>query len=192
MAQQVHKAVLFGKLFNAVEVRNVFYWGADAANPMSYADSAFIIDRVVELEGYARAISVNNLVYYKVETFNLVGTAWVPVRSRLFNDVGNLTADLGSYQTAALATAKTQVKRATGRKFLAGISETVTLDSQITWTGMISFAVFAVRWLAPLLIGTTTWYAGIPSKNSAFAPFTDIIGNALLSTMRRRKPGYGS
>lgn len=191
MAHQTTKVVLKGKLFNTVETRNIFYWGAEASAPLSYSNSVYMTDRVIEIAGYVCAIASKALQFYGVDVYNLVEGDWVALRQLLITQPGLVDGDITSYQTAILATGRTPTKGAIAKKYFPGIAESFTENSNLNWMAMIGFATAVARWIAPINVDGTIWYSGIPSKNSPFTPIHTAIGNSLLSTMRRRKPGYG-
>jgi hypothetical protein len=132
---------------------------------------------------------------YEVETkrWDVDAQYWSPLSNTVISTVqGEQSGDMSSFQTAILIGAKTAVKAARGRKFIAGAAELYTLDGAITGELIVAVAAFLVSYLSAVPVsGRGTWVPGIVSKNSIFAPFISGWFGNILSTMRRRKPGYG-
>ena len=194
MAQQIIKIVLKGNIAGATETRNVFYYGCAA-------DSIAANDYTSCMQALANAITthlptliVDVLNFYEFDCFHSDQEGhWIPGPVAAFNFVGTEGGDFSSFQTAGLLTFFTQVFKCRGRKFLAGIAETSTLAGRLTTAAIAHLVSFIASVLTPVMGAGTghTWYLGCPSKNSAFAPFVSAGVGSLLSTMRRRKPGYG-
>jgi hypothetical protein len=86
---------------------------------------------------------------------------------------------------------RTGVKRAIPRKYLPGLIDVNIVNGFIIPAMINSLLDFAAKWLAPVVVGALTWYPGIVSKNSAFAPLLDTAVTNVAGTWRKRKPGAG-
>ena len=191
MAQQIVKLEVKGTLFGAVQTRNVFYYGADTTTPGTQQADELAQNLEILVDDFSN-LAIPAMTFYEIGVSYWTGTQWQPLLDYPMSISGKETgSDICSYQTAGLMRAITSVIKATGRKFLPGIAESVTLDSQfIAGVALIIVGILA-DYLSVVQIQFVNWYPGIPSKNAAFAPFTSATWSSLLSTMRRRKPGYG-
>ena len=194
MAQEIVRAIAKGRLLGVVETRNMFYFGQANVTPDSEVGNA-LASQVAGMFGVVQDVLWDGWSLYEIETarWKVDEQFWAPLTSAIITGFsGTQNGDMSSFQTAVLIGAKTSVKAARGRKFLAGIAELYTLDGSIIGDALTSAAAFLILYLSPVPVaGRGTWVPGIVSKNSIFAPFVSgWIGN-ILSTMRRRKPGYG-
>lgn len=189
--QNVLKAVVKGHL-TIVETRNVHYYGCFMDSP-NWGDVATQVHTM--LSGMYTDLSATlaqALAFYEIEYFRKSEAQWFPVSVHTFVQTGALVDDISSYQTAALVTARTSVLRAIGKKFIPGISETRTVGGAIGSILATALLSYAADYITPVDdSAANTWVPGVVSKNSAFAPFVSASVGTILSTMRRRKPGYG-
>jgi hypothetical protein len=191
MSQQIIKLTLKGTLLNAVQTRNVFYYGADTTTPGGQqADELGV--QVEDIAADVVDIAAPAINFYQIDSSYWDGVAWQPIQEVTIDQTGgNTGSDMSSYQTSGLMRATTSVLKAVGRKFIPGIAESVTQDSQFIQGVAIYLVQLLADYIATVQVQFVNWYPGVPSKNSAFAPFTSATFSSLLSTMRRRKPGYG-
>jgi hypothetical protein len=193
MAQQVIKLVWKGLLLSSVETRTMFYYGCDTGAP-SMDDAAALATAVRYGLGYFNTHQTTEFHYYEVEAFflNMLGD-WITFYVHPETQAGLAEDDISAFQVAALVSAKTSVFKARGRKFLPGITEASTESGEITDATRTHLLEFLNVYLASVNVPATgrTWFPGVVSKNSVFAPFSSGNVSSFLSTMRRRKPGYG-
>lgn len=190
MPQQIVKVVVKGRLLGSVETRNVHYYGADTTTPSATEGTA--------LEGKVGA-AYSALAASLCDVYNIYGLDsyfwnvnwWQPLHSTTVNYTGSDASDMASFQTAALCVFKTAVKKCLGKKFIAGIPEDKMTDGSLVAPMVATLVTFIGAIMNAEVIGGVSWYAGVPSKNSVFAPFISGTVGTILSTMRRRKPGYG-
>ena len=191
MPQQVVKGVLKGTLFSVVQTRNVFYYGANADQPTNDTRDQ-VFQRLSDIADAFATLGSPAVNFYESEVFRFATPEWLPMGVASLNVTGEQDdSDITSYQTAGLITATTSVLKAIGRKFIPGIAETRTIDSAMVLAAAQDMAICLVEYLTTFQSQNQVWYPGIPSKNSEFAPFIGASFASLLSTMRRRKPGYG-
>lgn len=191
MPQQVVRVVLKGRLFNVVETRNIFYYGSDRTEPADQNTFGIFADRIQEIAQILKPLLTNKMQFYEISAEAQVGNNWLPIGTRLISEQGLVDGDMTSFQTAAYAFARTGVRRAVGKKYFAGVAEAMTENGRISWLGLFPLVGACVKWLQPIHVGLENWYPGIVSINAAFAPFISLSLPDVLSTMRRRKPGYG-
>ena len=193
MSQQVIKLVWKGLLLSAVETRTMFYYGCDTGTPS--------VDDATELNSWTRAalgdvlpFLVDDFHWYECEAFyQITGGHWMTFYTHAETLAGTVATDISAYQIAALVGARTATLKARGRKFLPGVAEASTLDGEVNSSFRSALITFAANYIRSVNVPATgrTWFPGVVSKNSAFAPFNSSTVGSFLSTMRRRKPGYG-
>lgn len=194
MPQQVVQVVAKGRLLGTVEIRNMFYYGCNTSIVDTSVGDA-LAAQIQTLYGDLINDLWDGFEIYEIQTnvWDSEQLYWQPLTNSLYSGlVGAQDGDMSSFQTAILMGARTIIKAARGRKFLAGVAEMFTLDGQIAGDIIARMADVLVDYLSPVdITGRGMWYPGIVSKNSPFAPFLGGWFGNILSTMRRRKPGYG-
>ena len=191
MAQQIIQAIVKGRLVNAVETRNMFYYGHDGDTPVQQ-DYDNIHDRIALAYNYLMPLTANTWQGYEMELKHWDGEQFVEHSTVAFNPQGTSLGDLSSFQSAMLFIARTTVRRAIGRKFFPGVDESHTNDGAFTNVAMGAMANVAAALLSPVpAVPNGSWYSGVHSKNALFAPFVSYSAQNIISSLRRRKPGYG-
>jgi hypothetical protein len=190
MPSKVIRAVVKARLDNAVETRNVFNWGADGGE-YSEALGTAIAAKLGVMYDEVRDVTSWRWVGYAVELLHQVEGHWVPLAEISWNHTGNSTVDFNSFQSAVLLIAKTGTFRAIAKKYLAGITDTNVVTGSVIPGAISAYMRFCSAWLLPIVVEGVSWYPGIVSKNSAFAVLTSALVGSILSTWRKRKPGYG-
>jgi hypothetical protein len=194
MSQQVIKIVAKQLFLGSVEVRNVWYYGCDATG-VQPDDVAGCVAAIKNFYNYALPdLQTSNITTYGYDTYTWDGTThWLPHAGVSDTSAGSAIAEFSSFQTAALMTFVTGVMKCRGRKFFAGITEDQTLLGSIGVSMLATMVSWVPTLLAPVFVLTTlnTWYPGTMRKAWAFAPWLSGSVSALLSTWRKRKPGYG-
>ena len=194
MSQQVIKLVVRGSLLGAVQTRMAFYYGRDAST-VEDADIQVCVDAIETMLHDACPILTNETLFYACDAYVLdkeghyvkrPGAIW----SLHGADTNN---DMTAFQISALIEAGCQVWRARGKKFLPGISEYFTLAGSLSIDALLYLIQVAFDYIAPVYDINTghEWFPGVPSKRAVFAPFVNGAVGSVLSTIRRRKPGYG-
>lgn len=190
MSQQIIKVVVKGKILSSVETRNVHYYGADTTTPGATQGT----DLENAVGGYYNTLGgslSSSWTCYGLDSYYWDGTWWNPLHSQTVSQPGAAGGDLTAFQIAALVTFKTAIRKCLGKKFIPGIPEGSTTNGSVTGGLLTALGTFATSCLASVTIAGVNWYPGVPSKNSVFAPFISGTVGTILSTMRRRKPGYG-
>lgn len=196
----IYRCIAKGRLFGAVETRNMYTYRLESANTTD-ADIATALADAIQTGVYEtiQDVLVNDFTIYSFEIQKRVVPAgeeppyWTTIAEIPSTFTGAASTDIVSYQNAALLTLKTLGKRAIGRKFLPGLSEADTTDGQIAAARLSLFAQVVTNMLASVIPAGAggLLYPGVLNKLGTFYRFTSgIVGN-ILSTMRRRKPGYG-
>jgi hypothetical protein len=193
MAQQVIKLVVNGSIFSATQTRLSFYYGRDALN-VTDDDIHVCVDALHTLFSDACAIIDPSTMFYSCDAYVLdVEGKWRKRTSTTWNQPGYGGGGLVAFQVAALIEATTQLFRARGRKFFPGVAQDSTLDGSLTGEALLYVAQVAYDYVSPVFDITTghEWFPGTVSKRAIFVPFVSGIVGTILSTIRRRKPGYG-
>jgi hypothetical protein len=190
MAQQVLKVVVKGRLLTTIETRNVFYWGMDSTETVQ-SDADAVADTLDEALSTLLPVLNEAWTCYGYDFYRLNEGWFEPFYAISKALQGEEVVDMTSFQTAVLATMKTSVKKMIGRKFFPGIDELFTGDGSIMGDAVTAFGAALVALMTPVDNSNKRWYWGTTGKGSVFAPFTSATVGSILSTMRRRKPGYG-
>jgi hypothetical protein len=191
MAQQVIRLILKGQILGVVETRNMFCYGHDGVAPVADDFSNCRSGLMQGLE-YVRPWLSGHWGFYAIQKQHLVENEWVDDGDFVESNTGGGSGDLSSFQAACLFIGKTGVKRMVGKKFIPGVDESNTWAGGIGISWMVGCVAACAAWLTPVTaVGGGYWYLGVHGKGSVFAPFTSMAVSNLLSTMRRRKPGYG-
>lgn len=183
--------MLKGRIFGIVETRNMFCWGHDGNTPVT-DDFAALEGRLAGMLAYALVYINTGWSSYEIERQHLVEGEWINDGTVSTVLQGGATGDMSSFQTSWLFIGYTAVKRMIGKKFLPGLDEASTFAGGVTPLAMAGGAAMIAAWLMPVgAVGGGYWYPGITGKGSVFAPFVSMVVENILSTIRRRKPGYG-
>jgi hypothetical protein len=195
MAQQVAKVVIKGLIAGVVETRNIFYYGRDAANPPStqaFSDITNFLN--TQVFGMLQDFLASQFALYSAAWYYRdVEGHWIPNGETGLSLSGGAEIEFSAYQIAGLMGAATSVLKARGRKFIPGLAESATALGRLTLAAAGAFLQAAIAYITPVNSGfpNEVWVPGIVSKSAIFAPFTSSYVGAILSTIRRRKPGYG-
>lgn len=110
---------------------------------------------------------------------------WVPTNAN----------DVFPNGVAAICALKTTETDVTGRKFIAGFSDTKAIDNNLSVGAVADLAEFGIDWAANYVDANDVEFnSGVYSgTKSAFYPSSGtIVANAIVGYQRRRKPGVGS
>lgn len=193
----VFKAVMKARLLAAIEVRNVYY--AETTSDYTGPNQDIVDDLkdwMVALWAPLAADFTNQFHAYEVEVYQWVslgGVGWQPIGASSLNLTGTSSGDPLPPQVAAVAIAKTAIKRTFARKFLAGFVENTQAAGTLAAGVVTELAAYTVIWLVPFTGEATTkvFTPGLWTKNHVFEPFVSVLASAILGTMRRRKVGVG-
>ena len=193
MANYRIKLVLKGRLANSVETRNIFQWSREGDDVIDddFNNINTKMDNI--LDDIVPHINTAMSFYAYEFWYSVGGDDWVFKREDTVTYDGEEIEDFASYQTAVLWVLKTGVKRAIGKKFFPGIDELATGDGLLLAGTLVDFALALTHFLTPVSFGfpQRTWYPSLECKASIAQPINAGSVGSILSTMRRRKPGYG-
>lgn len=194
----VYRVIAKGRLMSTVETRNMFTYGLTAANG---TDEQFAVAAETLVGNAFDALKANLSIrwaLYELETQKWYPAAggnpgyWLGYHTSARSVVGTAGGDLTGYQPAALLLLKTAAKRVLGRKFLAGIPESLVADGSLIAAIVTALATFCVSILGPVSFGAGgSGTLGVLDKNGSFNPIISTLVGNIVSSMRRRKPGYG-
>lgn len=194
----VYRGIVKGRLLDSVETRNMFTYKLTSANCTDDEVALAIQQKMNEL--------YSNLLGYLSEGFETTSCEaqkWTPASggqpgywttlSEIAQAAAGLTAsDISSFQTAALIVCRTLTKKVLGRKFIPGIPESLTADGEVTGSLLTALGYFLTGMLDFIVMGVGgAAVPGVLDKSGIFRPFISGVVGSVLSTMRRRKPGYG-
>jgi len=191
--QAIMKGVVKGRIGSAVETRNIWYAGCDELQ-LQYLEDDIVgfSDHLDDIYSILVGITHSLVTFYEYEFYTWDGEEWQPSMIIPKNIIGTETVDLGSYQTAVLFTFNTAVKNMRGRKFFPGVDELMTELGALTVDALAICANAMIVCVTGFEGGVgRTWFPGCPGKGSPFAPWLSGTVGTILSSMRRRKPGYG-
>lgn len=194
----IYRAIVKGRILGTVETRNMFGYVLTSANATE-TEIAVALEGAVE--GMFDAFKVHFWSGYQIfgsETqkwYPAIGQTpgyWLGYHSHNASITGTGSGDLVSFQSAALLVFKTGVKRVLGRKFIAGMIESETAQGSWTSAAINPLVTFVASMLASVTFGTGgVAQPGVLDKTGAFHQYTTGTVGSIISTMRRRKPGYG-
>jgi hypothetical protein len=191
--QAIMKAVVKGRIGSAVETRNIWYAGCDEMSLQYLAGDVDGFETYLDDIYSNMVVITHNLVTFYEYEFSTWDGEEFQYHSRVPKALqGTEVVDLSSYQAAILFTFNTAVKKMRGRKFFPGVDElmtelgALTLDALATCAQVVTMAITGFEGA----VGRE-WFPGIPGVGSPFAPWLTGSVGTILSTMRRRKPGYG-
>jgi hypothetical protein len=186
-----YRAIVYGRLGGTVETRNMFVWGIttgttndDNVVDALYLQTATILDAV-------KPLVASFWTSYQCEFQRWVSGHWIPLETQEMTKIGTASGDVSSFQTAILFVLKTGVLREIGRKFFAGVAESMTTGGSLTTNALIQCALVLSAMLSLVTSDNAVLQLGIHAKDGQFKPFVSGVAGTILSTMRRRKPGYG-
>lgn len=194
----VYRVVEKSRLFGTVEVRNMFTYALTSANCTDEEISEALSTQVDTIFGNIKALCSNQWATYGDEI-----QKWYPAAGGLpgyfltydthnLLKTGELGTDITGYQPAILYVLKTAAKRVLGRKFFAGLAEAQTTNGAMAATAAAQLAATLVEILSTVNMGAGGAAApGVLDKTGVFRPFVGGIAGNIISSMRRRKPGYG-
>lgn len=194
----IYRVVCKGRLAAVVETRNMFSYTLTSANATETEIAVALETKVEQMMGNLSAQLSNFWSVYESETQKWhppVGGApgyWLGYHTHANVGAGSLAVDPAGYQAAALVLLKTGAKRVMGRKFIAGIPETMTTNGAITGALLTALGTFAAAMLDSVACGAGGLLKpGVLAKNGSFVQFNSSTVGSIISSMRRRKPGYG-
>lgn len=188
----IYKMVVKGRLAGTVETRNMFTYEQPTGSSTDAASHIAMRAGLAILYNDLMPLIASVFDTYSIESHKYSTGHWYPVTESAFTHAGSVVADFESFQTATLILAKTAALRTVGRKFFAGVTKNCTLDGAMTTAALAVMATILVDYLATLSgTGSDTYVPGVLDKVGIFRPFVGGSVGTLLSSMRRRKPGYG-
>lgn len=194
----IYRVVYKSRLVASVECRNMFGYVLTSANATE-TQVATGLETKVEGLFTALATQLDNLwVGYESETqkwYPAVGGTpgyWLGYHTHTVSTTGSFNAQLAGYQPAALLLFKTGFKRVMGRKFLAGVSAGNVVDGLLYSGFVTALGTFIVGMLDTVTFGAGgVATPGVLDKTGSFRPYLSGAVSNIVSSMRRRKPGYG-
>lgn len=187
------RVIAKGRLAGAVETRNIFDYSSEGSTPTN-EDIANVWGQVAQgvFSTALFDILAPAFAIYEFETQHKQGDDWVTVDSHPDTRVGGSLSEFVAFQTAFRIGAKTGAKRVRGSKFFAGLAEGAISGGSLTAGALAVAADIALAYILPVE-GTDgrLWYPGVVTKTGGIAQFVSATADSILSTMRRRKPGYG-
>jgi len=192
MALHIIQHVAKGRLVNSVETRNIFHYSNDSAFSYSGGDIQNTRDMVDEIFTALSPVTSSFWTLYEIETNVWDGEEFQPNSTEAKNLEGSEPQDMASFQTAVLFTARTVLKGVLGRKFFPGVCEAFTAAGELDNDGLSAAGAAAAYYLAAVVgDGQRTWVPCTHGGASIASPFVSVSVGGVLSTIRRRKPGYG-
>lgn len=194
-----YRVIASGRLFNVVETRNMFSYVLVAANGTDDQCAVALEAQIASMFNNLKSALSHHFEVYQTETQKWYPTPgqtnvgyWQTYHVTTQAIVGTLVSDIIAYQAAVLITLKTAAKKVLGRKFLAGMTEDNTTDGLLV-AGMVTVVgQFLTAMLAPVVFGAGgDAHPGVMDKTGTFREFLGGKVGSIISTMRRRKPGYG-
>lgn len=195
----VYRVIVKGKLLGVVETRGMHTYVLTSANASEGEVALGLEGQMTTLYSYLHTNMVGSWMHwYEQETQKWHPRVlqepgyWLGYDVTAMNLTGLVAGDMTAFQAAILVTLKTAVKRTLGRKFFPGLAESLTTDGSLT--------VNAVNMMANVvgfLLQSVTFGAGgvaepcILDKHDVPHQFIGGVVGSIISTMRRRKPGYG-
>lgn len=191
MSTFIARVIAMGQLFGSVETRNMFEYGTDSVTSLSDPDAQSLVDQVIAILQTVQNVTISTFQYYGFEVHYWSEGHWQPYKRYPVSIVGAGSATSATFQNAGLITAGTQWLRTRARKFIPGLAVTSAINGAWQISVLNAMANYLVLWLSPVTGEQGVWYPGVKRKDGVFAPITGgLVGN-IISTMRRRKPGYG-
>lgn len=186
----VERAIFKGTIASTVQFRNMFTAnvtevGGDTSAVLWNTYNLALLSDFGDLVGATTH-------FYEAEIQEYSAGHWITKDIVAFDYAGSVSGDLLPYQAAITFIAKGAGLRQVGRKFVGGITETMTAGGVLTSTLVTAAAQFLTDWIAPVTgIGGGTLVPGIVDKGGTFRAFVGGTVSSVLGSMRRRKPGIG-
>lgn len=189
----LYQAVLKGAYANGAQTRMVFNCQANGAD--SSEDVNAIGDWMKHLIVNMQPIQAPEHAWWGFDV-NAPDTPgkWKPVASGIITGGGGTGSNgYNSNQDAAVALAKTKVKRALGRKFIPGIVDALIANGALTSTGFNFLLQFLFAWISDFLAtnGVMVSPRVYSKKNDAWDNIYGGFADQVPGTQRRRKQGVG-
>jgi hypothetical protein len=186
----IERAVVKGRIANAVETRSVFTAnvlenGSDDSESLWAAYLAVFLSEVV-------FICSGAWVIYEEELYNQQGDQWELFATQNETYQGSEGGDYLPNAVSLVLLGKATGIKHVGRKFIPAIAETFTTANVLTGAAIGYAAQALINYVTPevgLSGGTLT--PGVIDKNLFFHPFVGGIVSSILGSCRRRKPGSG-
>ncbi len=185
------KAVLKGNLAGAAQTRNVFYFdGTTEGDQYIPADIELYIDTL-----WAPVQQLISLIWecYEIEVFKWVPTHWEHFAVIPYTAASGVAVDDAfPNQMAAVILGITSALKTRGRKAIAGFVDTSAVAGLLTGGALIQLALAMSIYVSHLHGSTGDLVPGTWTRaTNTFHPFIGGVADAILGTMRRRKPGIG-
>jgi len=186
------RAIVKGRLAATVETRNMFEAECTTQN-INWANEQASFEAWVL--GIYNAIlpALSNLwLAYSIQFQEYVTGSWSDLAEVAFGPGGGVNGDMEEFQSAVLFTARTGGLKILGKKFFAGIAKSSTSGGSLTAGALVYCATALLAYITPFYSTAGHWWnPGVMSKSGVFWQFIGGSVGSILSTMRRRKPGYG-
>lgn len=194
----IYRVVAKGRIANAVEWRGMFAYHLTSANATEDEIAQALEDKIASMYATIFGVLSNQLTLYETETQKWHPAAggnpgyWLGYHSSLRSHTGSIATDITGFQPAILVLLKTAVKKVLGRKFIPGLAEAYTAAGLLTSPMVTAAATFAADMLDVVVAGAGGGAApGVLMKDGTFTEYLSTTVGSIISSMRRRKPGYG-
>lgn len=194
----MYRFVLKGRLISLVETRNMFTYALTSANGTDADIASAWNTWVGNFLDHLKPLLANSWTSYEFESQKwhpAVGGAagyWQTYSITAMVKLGTAAGDITGYQPAILVVLKTLGKKIMGRKFLAGLAEAETTNGALIAGALTTMATCLTDLLANISFGAGgSMEPGVKGKDDNFYPFIGGTIGSIVSSMRRRKPGYG-
>ena len=191
MPDNIRRVILKGRLFGTVETRNMFCYRLHgvAIEPTA---TTYLYSQISAIALQAAPMLASAWATYEMEMQTLVGHQWYPLGVEALVIGGANSEDPAGYQPAVLLRAITGALKVVGRKYFAGISENMTLAGALNSSALVAAAATLAAYLEVVSLGgENSWNPGVVDKLWNFREFLGGTVGTIISSMRRRKPGYG-
>lgn len=190
MAAQIQRAIVKGKLLNAVNWRAMFVAQVDAIGTENRKECweayvGTIYDDVKTI--LATSVTIETI---EIQKYDLGQYEFLEENPYVFAGTGS--GDEYANLVAAVLIGKCVGQRLMGRKFISGLTEAAIQGNGVTLAAAAFLAQAAIDYTSLLsLPGGSTLGPGIVAKDGSFHTFYSGWMSSFLGTMRRRKPGVG-
>jgi hypothetical protein len=187
---ETERAILKGTILSTVQIRNLFTaqvteGGGDLSHDLWSTYMLALINDIGDLMSATTH-------FYEYEVQRYTGGHWLTLEIEALDFAGSVSGDLLPYQAALVLIGKAAGLRQIGRKFIGGLTETMTAGGVLTSTLITAAAQTLTDFLAPVNgLGSGLLQPGILDKTGVFRPFVGGTVSSVLGSMRRRKPGLG-
>lgn len=194
----VYRGIVKGRILGSVETRNMFTYGLSSANAteteVAVGIESALEDTMDSMAGHlcnAWSMYECEVQKWHPQVLQTPGY-WLGYHTHGHSVTGESVSDLAGYQPAIFFLLKTGFKKTVGRKFFAGVAEEYTTAGAFSATMLAALASDLAALLLPVTFGAGgAADPGVLDKNGIFRPFTSGVVGSIISSMRRRKPGYG-